>query len=67
MTKRVEFHQAQIQVVFRVVDDERSYGLPTMQAQVVVDTDAEWADVRRQIEEARAEYEAKLAEAKDGD
>lgn len=67
MTKRVEFHQANITTLFRVIDGDRSLGLRQMQSQVLVDTDAEWADVRRQIQQAMTELEAELNGGNDGD
>ena len=57
--KRVEFHQARIVVIFRIVDDNRSYGMQQAQLDVLIDTDAEWAAAREQIEKARTELEQK--------
>ena len=51
MSKRVEFHQAEITVTVRVVDDERSYGARRFSLALLLDTDAEWTAARRQIRE----------------
>lgn len=59
MAKRVEFHQAQIAVVAKVVDDERSYGTPQFTLNVLLDTDAEWAAARKQIAEGLRQLEEK--------
>ena len=52
MTKRAEFHQAQINVVMRIVDDERSYGTQQAQINLFMNSDEEWAAAREQIAEA---------------
>lgn len=63
MDKRVEFHQAQITVVVKVVDDERSHGMHQLQYQVLMDTDAEWESVRELMHEQIAQLQEQL----DGD
>lgn len=63
MTKRVEFHQVTVTVVAKIVDDERSYGtVQPFQFNLLMDTDAEWADARKRV----AEHLKKLQEQLDG-
>lgn len=50
--KRVEFHQAVINVQFRILDDDRSYGLQNAQVVVLVDSEPEWTAAIQQIRDA---------------
>jgi hypothetical protein len=50
MTKRVEFHQAQVTVTVKVVDDERSYGTQDFSTVVLMNTNADWADLREKVD-----------------
>jgi hypothetical protein len=52
MTKRAEFHQAIINVQFRIVDDDRSYGLHNAQVIVLLDKDRDWQLAITQIQDA---------------
>lgn len=64
--KRVEFHQAQISVAARIVDDEKSHGAQQFSTTLYLNTDAEWADARKRIDEALAEIK-KQVNSDDGD
>jgi hypothetical protein len=66
-TKRVEFHQAQITVVVRIVDDERSYGLQQFSTTLFLNKDAEWTDARKRIDEALEEMAQQVNTNGDGD
>ena len=61
MSKRVEFHQAQIVVDFRIVDEERSHGLKRATVTLLMDTEQEWAAAREEIERARVQLGEQLA------
>jgi len=63
MTKRIEFHQAQLTVVLRAVDDDRSYGTQVLRYDMLLNTDAEWNNVRALL----AEQMEQLQEQLDGD
>lgn len=58
--KRVEFHQVQINVVMKIVDDERSYGTQQAQVNLFVDSDQEWDAAREQIYEAMLQVEKQV-------
>ena len=49
MPKRVEFHQAEITVTVRIVDDERSYGARQFSLVLLMDTEQEWHVAREQV------------------
>lgn len=57
MKKRVEFHQANIQIAFKIVDDEKSYGLKTAEFSLLMDTPEEWATAQEAIRKARERLE----------
>lgn len=60
MEKRVEFHQATITVLFRIVDGNRSYGVKQAQISLLVDSDEEWQVARKQIQAAMAQLQEQL-------
>lgn len=47
---RVEFHQAEINVVVLITDGDKSHGLRQMQTVALLNTEAEWLNVMAQIE-----------------
>jgi hypothetical protein len=57
MPKKVEFHQANIVVLVRVLDGDKSDGLRQFQTGVILNTDAEWSDVRQKIDDTIAEIQ----------
>ena len=57
LTKRVEFHQARIQIAVKIVDDERSYGVKNMEIVLLLNTAEEWAAAREQISKAMEQIE----------
>ena len=63
MTKQAQFHQAQIAVLVRIIDGDKSDGLRQFQTGVLLNTDAEWVAVREQIDEAIAEIQKELDDA----
>ena len=63
MARNVEFHQAQLTVVLRIVDDDRSYGTQVLRYDMLLNTDAEWNNVRALL----AEQMEQLQEQLDGD
>jgi len=63
MTKRAEFHQAQVNVQFRIVDDDRSYGLQEAQVTILIDTEQEWTNAIDQIHGALAQLTEQLTNA----
>ena len=62
MDKRVEFHQAQIKVTVRIVDDEKSHGMRQFDTALLLNTDPEWADVRERIDRAIEQIREQVAE-----
>ena len=63
--KRAEFHQAQITIVIKIVDDERSYGTQQAQINLLVDTDEEWAATREQVAKALKQVEEQVNASSD--
>lgn len=57
MKKRVEFHQANIQVAFKIVDDEKSYGLKTAEFSLLMDTPEEWVTAQELVAQAKEQVE----------
>ncbi len=66
MTKRVEFHQAQVTVAVKIVDDERSYGQQSFDTVVLMNTNADWADLREKIDNTIVQFQKQLDEAELG-
>lgn len=62
MTKKVEFHQANISVLLKVMDGDKSDGQGLRRADTTIfcNTDAEWEDARGQIDKAIASLQAQL-------
>ena len=49
MAKRVEFHQATINVAIKILDDDQSYGVKQASIVVLLNTIPEWTKVQEQI------------------
>lgn len=55
--KRVEFHQANVKIAFRVVDDEKSYGLKTAEFSLLLNTPEEWMAAQELVAQAKKQFE----------
>lgn len=61
--KKIELHQINVTVVLRVIDGDKSDGLRQFQTGLLLDTDAEWAALRENIQQEIVRLQQELNNA----
>ncbi len=64
-TKRAEFHEAKIEFVVKIVDEDRSYGTQRFNVTVLVDSGVEWDAAVQMVHDKISELTEAVENAND--